>query len=84
MHPLITNATDKAEQQLFELKQQATEKMKISMAAEIERLTALKKINPNIRDEEINFFTNQASDLEKYIDKSQLKLDAIRLIVVTH
>jgi len=84
VHPLIAKATDKAELQLTELKQQAAEKMQITMKEEIERLTALKKINPNIRDEEINFFTNQASDLEKYIDKSQLKLDAIRLIVVTH
>ena len=84
VHPLITSATNKAEQQLAELKQEAIEKMQNSLQEEVERLTSLKKINPNIRDEEINFFTYQAKELEKYIDKSQLKLDAIRLIVVAH
>ncbi len=84
IHPLIKTATATAEQQLTVLKQQATQKMQLVMQDEVERLTALKKLNPNIRDEEIQFFTKQTSELVQYIEKAQLKLDAIRLIVVSH
>ena len=58
--------------------------MQTSLSEEQERLVALKQINPNIRQEEITFYDKQRNDLTTYIEKTQLQLDAIRLIVVSH
>ncbi|MGB5457127.1 MAG: RNA polymerase-associated protein RapA [Gammaproteobacteria bacterium] len=48
---------------------------------EINRLKALKQINPNVRDEEIAFFDQQLQALTQLIDATRLRLDALRLIV---
>ena len=58
--------------------------MQTSLNEEQGRLVALKAINPNIRDEEIQVFEKQKAQLDEFIEKTQLKLDAIRLIVVSH
>ena len=58
--------------------------MQQSLAQEQARLAALKQINPNIREEELTFYDKQRSELTTHIEKAQLKLDAIRLIVVSH
>ena len=84
IHPLITQATELANAQLDTLTENAMVKMQSTMGEEQARLEALKAINPNIRDEEIQVFTKQRSELSTYIEKAQLKLDAIRLIVVSH
>ena len=84
IHPLITQATELANAQLDTLTENAMVKMQSTMGEEQARLEALKAINPNIRDEEIQVFTKQKSELSTYIEKAQLKLDAIRLIVVSH
>jgi ATP-dependent helicase HepA len=51
--------------------------------AEIERLTALRSINPNVRDDEIAFFTEQRDALAAAIDGARLRLDALRVIIAT-
>ncbi len=51
------------------------------LSNEIDRLEELKKINPNIREEELLLLENQKIDLDKYMDKAQLRLDAIRIIL---
>jgi ATP-dependent helicase HepA len=84
IHPLITQATNLAQTQLDELRQTSLSKMQQQMGEEQQRLIALKAINPNIRDEEISVFDKQRRELSTYIEKAQLKLDAIRLIVVAH
>ncbi|MCP3697911.1 MAG: hypothetical protein GY920_05035, partial [Aliivibrio sp.] len=52
--------------------------------AELERLQALKAVNPNIRDEELTQIETQISELSGYIGKAQVQLDSLRLIVVSH
>ncbi|KAF7774391.1 ATP-dependent helicase HepA [Pseudoalteromonas citrea] len=84
IHPLITQATELANVQLDSLTENAMNKMQSTMTEEQTRLEALKAINPNIRDEEIHVFAKQKAELGTYIEKAQLKLDAIRLIVVSH
>ncbi|MCJ8273272.1 MAG: RNA polymerase-associated protein RapA, partial [Psychrosphaera sp.] len=73
-----------AEQSLVTLQSEAMTAMEASLGEALERLTALKKINPNIREDELEFVKNQQLQLSKYIGKAELKLDAVRLIVVTH
>ncbi len=73
-----------AEQSLIALQNEAMIAMDASLGETLERLTALKKINPNIREDELQFVKNQQQELSDHISKAELKLDAVRLIVVTH
>lgn len=84
IHPMINTAKDMAQTKLETIRSEALETMQASLAQEQARLTALKQINPNIREEEINFYDKQRTELTTHIEKAQLKLDAIRLIVVSH
>ena len=47
---------------------------------EIQRLKSLKKINPNIKEEEINLCEDEYEKLKNYISSARLRLDALRLI----
>ena len=58
--------------------------MQQALQAEQQRLTALKQINPLIRQQEIDMLSSKQQQLTEYISKARLKLDAIRLIVVNH
>jgi len=48
---------------------------------EINRLKALRKINPNIRDEEIVFFEQQLVALNEVLDGASLRLDSLRVLI---
>ncbi|UJP04105.1 MAG: hypothetical protein LZF85_06665 [Nitrosomonas sp.] len=50
---------------------------------EIECLKALQQVNPNVRDEEIQFFKQQLQQLTGALKLSNLRLDAVRVIVAT-
>jgi len=50
---------------------------------ELERLQALAKINPNIRQEEIHYLEATAGQKHRYLEEAKLRLDAIRVIMVT-
>jgi len=53
------------------------------LGAELERLQALAKVNPNIREEELEFQQGQIDQLENYLDSAVLNLDALRVALVT-
>lgn len=65
---LITLACDKAREQLDE---------------ELERLVALKAVNPAIRDEEITQLEADRATILEHLQHAQLKMDAIRVAVVS-
>ena len=48
---------------------------------EVDRLVALQKVNPGVRDAEIEFFKEQLGHFEKALEHARLRLDAIRVIV---
>ena len=48
---------------------------------EASRLKKLKKVNPNIRQEEIKIAETVISDVTRHISKAHLRLDAVRLIL---
>lgn len=66
------------------IRQQAQQEMQQSLNGELERLQALKAVNPNIRDEELEAIDAQIKELSGYIGKAQYQLDSLRLIVVSH
>ncbi len=55
----------------------------VCFTPEIERLKALQQVNPNVRDEEIQFFKQQLQQLIDALKSSNLRLDAVRVIVAT-
>ncbi|MGS0680336.1 RNA polymerase-associated protein RapA [Shewanella sp. 125m-7] len=84
LHPLFAKAEVFANAQLQTLSDCAREKMTSQLSGELERLKALKAVNPNIRDEELSHLSEQMSELNRYLDSSKLQLDAVRLVLVSH
>jgi ATP-dependent helicase HepA len=54
--------------------------MTATMQRELDRLTALQKVNENIRQEEIDLTREQMQELAEALSKARVRLDAIRLI----
>jgi ATP-dependent helicase HepA len=82
--PLVEKAEKLAETQVSAIQQKAVEMMHKTLDQELQRLTALAKINPNVRQAELDFIELQLSELTHYINKAQVKFEAVRMIVVTH
>ncbi|WP_261653588.1 RNA polymerase-associated protein RapA [Erwinia mallotivora] len=61
-------------------RQQADEKL----SAELSRLDALRAVNPNIRQDEIDALENNREQVLLALNEAGWRLDALRLIVVTH
>ena len=51
------------------------------LGREVERLLALQKVNPGVRNDEIEFFQNQLDRFETALGHARLRLDAVRVIV---
>ncbi len=84
IHGLISAGEAQVVERVEAVKQQAQQEMASSLNSELERLQALKAVNPNIRDEEIEAIDEQIKELTGYIGKAQVQLDSLRLIVVSH
>jgi ATP-dependent helicase HepA len=82
--PLVTKAEAHGEKEIIAIQDKALTSMKTKLSQEHERLTALKAINPSVRQEELDFINVQQEELSHYIDKARLTFEAIRMIVVTH
>ena len=82
--PLVIKAEAHAEQQIATIQQKALVGMQVAMDEEHQRLTALKAINPSVRQQEIDFILMQKNALAEYIAKAQIKFEAVRLIVVSN
>ncbi len=82
--PLVGLAEAHAEKQVQSIQDKSLTAMQTKLGKEQQRLTALKAINPSVRQEEIDFISQQQHQLTHYIEKSQLTFEAIRMIVVTH
>ncbi|ADU67964.1 RNA polymerase-associated protein RapA [Pantoea sp. At-9b] len=61
-------------------KSEADEKL----SAELSRLEALRAVNPNIRDDEVDALESNRSQVLASLGDAGWRLDALRLIVVTH
>ena len=82
---VIKQLLDKAEKMVGPLLsgriQQAHQLASDLLQNEINRLVALQFINPNVRDEEIDFFEHQLKLVSEQIDVANIRLDAIRVLV---
>ena len=84
VHPLLGKASSQAEQQLPALLHSAQQRVTQALSEQQQRLSALRRINPSVRQDEIDALQHKQQQLTEYISKARLKLDAIRLIVVSH
>ncbi|MFQ1879815.1 RNA polymerase-associated protein RapA [Aeromonas veronii] len=86
--PVIHGLIGKGQAIAEELKAGIVDKARAQMAQtlqqDLDRLEELKAVNPNVRDSELDYLRNLQAELHHLIDQTQLKLDAIRFIVVTH
>ncbi|WP_323971971.1 RNA polymerase-associated protein RapA [Aeromonas hydrophila] len=86
--PVIHGLIGKGQAIAEELKAGIVDKARAQMAQtlqqDLDRLEALKAVNPNVRGSELDYLRNLQAELHHLIDQTQLKLDAIRFIVVTH
>lgn len=83
IHQLIKDSQPTAQKLMADIIIQAKQNMQQTLEQEQDRLQALKAVNPNIREEEIQYLRDQQSNFAKILDQTQLKLDAIRFIVST-
>jgi ATP-dependent helicase HepA len=58
-------------------------KTESKLTLEINRLIELSKINPNIREEEIDFYKSQQDKCRQILDTAQPRLDAVRILIST-
>ncbi|AJQ92999.1 RNA polymerase-associated protein RapA [Gynuella sunshinyii] len=63
------------------LQQQALEQMSSGLEEERNRLVALREVNPNIRQDEIDHLTRRMAESKVYIEKSVLELQALRVVI---
>ncbi len=61
--------------------QQAHKQAKDVLALEIERLLALQELNGNVQNQEIEFYQQQLAAVDVIIDKAEVRLDAVKIIV---
>jgi ATP-dependent helicase HepA len=78
---MIDRCQEYAQNHAPELVHAGLKEMNFALNGEIQRLLSLKKINPNVREEEIELLQNEKNTLEDAIRSARLRLDALRLIV---
>ncbi len=59
----------------------ARQQLKATLDEELARLTALKAVNPSVRDSELDALRKQRDDSLAMLDKASLRLEAIRVLV---
>ena len=78
---MVAHVERLSEPHLEPMKQQALEQLAANFEPEIRRLEALKKVNPAIRDEEIDYFRNQLAAAREAVGRASLAPEGIRGIV---
>ena len=76
---LLDQAHEKAETQVAEIVDRARREMTSQLQREISRLKELKKVNPSVRQAEIDLLAGQRRELEENLANARIRLDAIRI-----
>jgi len=76
-------ATAQAEQQLSVILSRAEQLMREDLGQELERLEALRAVNPSIRQEELDHLRHRIDECAVHIQHANLQLQALRLVITT-
>jgi len=80
---ILQQADQFADKNAVQAIETAHQQTRQALLGEINRLKALRQVNPNVRDEEIAFFENQWQALHEAISSARPRLDAVRVVVAT-
>lgn len=78
---ILGSARRLVEPQLLQIKDTARQKLTRQLSAEKQRLIALQKLNAAIRDDEIEFVQSRLDTSLQYLDRADIQLQALRLII---
>jgi len=78
---LLVKSRNLAEQESPNLKQQAAERSYDILQREVDRLEHMRRVNSNVRLEEINHYKNQLEITSELIASASIRLDALRIII---
>jgi ATP-dependent helicase HepA len=81
LRTMIKQGESAAHGSMEPLKNSAINEMMEHYTEEIQRMMALRKHNPGIREEEIRLMQDQGLALHKHLQAAKVRLDAVRLIV---
>jgi len=79
--PLLSTAEKQIQAQHQERTQQARTAFSNALTDEINRLSALQKVNANVRDDEINTLRKHLEEGLLMLDKAVVRLEALRILV---
>ncbi|SCZ59248.1 RNA polymerase-associated protein RapA [Thiohalomonas denitrificans] len=83
LRDLLRHSETAARRRIPELLEQAGHRIHQILDREIDRMHALRQVNPNVREEELHYLERQREAAEKAIASAVLRLDAQRVIVAT-
>lgn len=78
---MIEKTDSKAEAQQADIVAAAITQMNHDQQVELQRLTALAEVNPNIRQDEIEHLQSSTESLAHYLENALLKLDSLRVVI---
>ncbi|MCK5667973.1 MAG: RNA polymerase-associated protein RapA, partial [Gammaproteobacteria bacterium] len=78
---LLDKSRKLAEQESPNLKQQAAERSNDILQREVDRLEHMRKVNSNVRLEELNHYKDQLQVTSELIASASIRLDALRIII---
>jgi ATP-dependent helicase HepA len=79
---LVQHAQKAAAALTLGMKDSSVARMEASMHSELQRLISLKKVNPAIREEEMVMMADEIKELRRCLNGTNLRLDALRLILL--
>jgi len=80
---LVSACETQAKKQAPDLLDSARVRARHTLTREVDRLRALQQVNPNVRDEEIDYLERQQELITGILESATLRLDAVRVIVST-
>jgi ATP-dependent helicase HepA len=81
LNEMLQHAEEKALPQQEKLIARAEQKISQDFNLEISRIKALAKINPNVRQSEIEYLENRLRISQQYLSQAKLRLDSLRVIM---
>jgi ATP-dependent helicase HepA len=80
---MIEQSEGLAQAQVDFIVEDAVRRMREEQGNELDRLVALSAVNPNIRQQEIDYLKLSMANLHSYLEDARLRLDAVRVALVT-
>lgn len=81
LEKLLSLAENKARKRLPEVIDSSSQKLLDERGSELKRLAALRRVNPSVRQEELDRLKEDTVELHDYLQEAQVRLDAVRLLV---